>query len=77
MLSLDTLLRALNKDVSLFIDAEGSHTRPSALTPEAYFYLVETMLHRHLGGAEPTPPSPALLAHLQKNLRLAGEGLQL
>lgn len=62
-------LRTLNKHVSLFIDPEGLHTLPSPLTREAYFYLMEDMLHRHLGGVRPKTPSPELLTHLQKNLR--------
>jgi dipeptidyl aminopeptidase/acylaminoacyl peptidase len=69
-------LRSLGKDVSLFIDAEGSHQLPSPLTREAYFYLMETMLQRHLGGAAPKPPSKALQTHLRRNLRLAGKDLQ-
>lgn len=68
-------LRALGKDVSLFVDAEGTHRLPSPLTREAYFYLMETMLERHLGGALPKPPSKALQLHLRRNLRLAGKDL--
>lgn len=69
-------LRSLGKDVSLFIDAEGSHRLPSPLTRQAYFYLMEAMLQRHLGGAGPKPPSKALQTHLRRNLRLTGRDLQ-
>jgi dienelactone hydrolase len=70
-------LRTLSKDVSLFIDIDGSHTLPSPLTREAYLYLTEDMFHRHLGGAKPKSPSTELLAHLRRNLRIAGTGMQL
>lgn len=68
-------LRTLNKEVSLFIDAEGLHSLPSPLTREAYFYLMEDMLHRHLGGVRPKLPSPELLTHLRKSLRIEANNL--
>jgi dipeptidyl aminopeptidase/acylaminoacyl peptidase len=64
-------LRTLNKEVSLLIDAESLHALPSPLTREAYLYLMEDMLNRHLGGLQPKPPSPELSNYLQKNLRVA------
>ena len=70
-------LRTLNKEVSLFIDPEGLHALPSPLTREAYFHLMEDMLHRHLGDLRPNPQSPELLTHLQKNLREPPSGLNL
>ncbi|MFZ5636249.1 MAG: prolyl oligopeptidase family serine peptidase [Pseudomonadota bacterium] len=68
-------LRLANKDVSLLIDAEAGHGTRDALAREANLYLLETMLHRHLGGAAPTPPDAALRGYLDANLRLCGRGL--
>lgn len=68
-------LRALNKDVSLFVDAQGGHSLVDPRTREAYLFLLERMLHRYLGGAAPGAPDAELRAHLRKNLRLAGPAL--
>lgn len=68
-------LRALDKDVSLFVDSEGQHQLVDPVTREAYLYLTEAMLHRHLGGPVPATPDGALRAALKKNLRLRGSGL--
>lgn len=68
-------LRALDKDVSLFVDAEGGHQLVDPRTREAYLYLLERLLHRRLGGAAPHAPDAELRAHLRKNLRLAGRDL--
>ncbi|RDZ27871.1 S9 family peptidase [Lysobacter silvisoli] len=68
-------LRALDKDVSLFVDAEGGHHLVDPLTREAYLYLLEDLLHRRLGGAAPSAPTRPLRAHLRNNLRLAGSDL--
>lgn len=66
-------LRTLgNADVTLFIDADGKHQAAEPLTREAYYFLMETLLHRHLGGPVPPPPSKALAAHVRRNLRLRG-----
>lgn len=69
-------LHALHKDVSLFVDAQAGHSATDVHTREAYFYLMEWMLHRNLGGPAPTPPDRELREHLRKNLRLAGKDLQ-
>ncbi|NUO74923.1 MAG: S9 family peptidase [Lysobacter sp.] len=68
-------LRALDKDVSLFVDAQGGHSLVDPRTREAYLFLLESMLHRRLGGAAPRAPDAELRAHLRKNLRLAGPDL--
>jgi dipeptidyl aminopeptidase/acylaminoacyl peptidase len=65
-------LKALGKDVSLFVDADAGHGIDDERTREAYYFLMETMLHRHLGGDLPPPASRALLAHVRRNLRLTG-----
>ncbi|MEJ2791577.1 MULTISPECIES: prolyl oligopeptidase family serine peptidase [unclassified Pseudoxanthomonas] len=65
------VLRRLGKDVSLYVEADGGHSPTEPLPREAYVYLMEAMLHRHLGGAKPEPPSPALHAYLKSALRIA------
>lgn len=69
-------LQSLGKDVTLFVDAEGRHQLVNPVTREAYLHLVETMLHRHLGGRAPLPPDAALRESLRKNLRLDDERLR-
>ena len=69
-------LKSLGKDVSLFVDAEAGHNIDDTRTREAYYYLMETLLHRHLRGAAPHPPDGELRAHIRRNLRLAGRDLQ-
>jgi len=69
-------LKTRGNDVSLYIDAEGSHNLPSPQTREAYLYLMEAMLHRRLGGAAPSPPDARLRATLRKNLLLTGASLR-
>lgn len=65
-------LRRLDKPVSLFVEPGGGHSPVAPLPREAYAYLVEAMLHAHLGGAKQEAPGAELRAYLQKNLRLAG-----
>ena len=65
-------LRRLGKPVSLYVEPGGGHSPVKPLPREAYVYLVEAMLHAHLGGAKPDAPGAELRAYLQKNMRLAG-----
>lgn len=69
-------LQSLNKDVSLFVDAQGRHQLVDPLTREAYLYLLEAMFQRHLGGPAPAPPSRALRGALAKNLLIDGDHLK-
>ncbi|MBL8516522.1 MAG: S9 family peptidase [Betaproteobacteria bacterium] len=68
------MLRHLGKDVSLYVEPDGGHSPTEPLPRDAYVYLMEEMLHRHLGGAKPESPSPALHAHLKSALRIVGKG---
>ncbi len=70
------LLRTLGKDVSLFVDDKADHGIADEHSREAYYYLMELMLHRHLGGAAPPAPSRELEAHLRHHLRLRGKDLE-
>jgi dienelactone hydrolase len=63
-------LRTLGRDVSLFVDRDADHSLSDDLSREAYYYLMEAMLHARLGSPAPEPPSPALAAHLRKHLLL-------
>ena len=70
-------LKRLGKPVSLYVEPGGGHSPGARIPREAYAYLVEAMLHAHLGGAAPDAPGAELRAYLQKNLRLADRDLQL
>ena len=65
-------LRTLGKDATLFVDQEADHGVAGELSREAWFYLMEALLHRRLGGPAPAPPSGALQRHLDQHLRLRG-----
>lgn len=70
-------LRNAGKDVTLFIEPDAGHALDADLTREAFLYLSESLLHRHLGGPAPAPPSAALRAHLRRHVllpRAAGDG---
>lgn len=65
-------LKLAGKDVSLLVDADAGHGSREPVVREANLYLLETMLHAHLGGAAPTAPDAALHRYLAMNLRLCG-----
>ena len=65
-------LRRLRKPVTLYVEADGGHSPTDPLPREAYVYLMEAMLHAHLGGAAADAPGPKLREYLQRNVRLAG-----
>lgn len=69
-------LKSLGKDVSLFVDAEAGHSPDDIRTREAYYYLTELLMSRHLGGAVPSSPDKELGKHLERNLRIVGRDLQ-
>ena len=69
-------LRRLGKDVSLYVEPQGGHSPTEPLPREAYVYLMESMLHRYLGGAKPEAPSAKLREYLQKTVRLSGRGIE-
>ena len=65
-------LETLGKPVSLYVEPGGGHSPVDPVPREAYAYLMEAMLHAHLGGAAPEPPGVRLRAYLRENMRLAG-----
>ena len=69
-------LKSMGKDVSLFVDADADHGVDDFRTREAYYYLMELFMQRHLGGVAPAPPDKELRKHLERNLRIKGSDLQ-
>lgn len=69
-------LKVLERDVSLLVDSQAGHHNDAPLAREAYLYLLELMLHAHLGGATPAPPDLELRDYLRRSLRLAGRDLR-
>ncbi len=65
-------LQSLRQPVTLLVEPGGAHSPVDPVAREAYLFAMETMLQRHLGGAEPEPPGQRLRAYLRENLRLAG-----
>ncbi|MCU0756490.1 MAG: prolyl oligopeptidase family serine peptidase [Xanthomonadales bacterium] len=65
-------LRTLGKDVTVYIDPDAGHELADPHAREAWYYLMERLLHHRLGGPSPEPPSAALRRHLQQHLRLRG-----
>lgn len=68
-------LKLAGRDVSLFVDDAAGHVNRAPLAREANLYLLEAMLHRHLGGPAPAPPDGALRGYLARSQRLCGTGL--
>jgi dipeptidyl aminopeptidase/acylaminoacyl peptidase len=68
-------LKLAGKDVSLFVDDEAGHVNRTPMARESNLYLLEAMLHRHLGGPAPAPPDGALRGYLAGSQRLCGSGL--
>lgn len=69
-------LKSLDKHISLFVNAEAGHSVDDTRTRESYYYLMELLLHRHLGGVAPLLPDRELRTLIRRNLRLAGHDLK-
>lgn len=69
-------LKQLGKDVSLFVDPEAGHALEDPVSREAWLYLAERMLARHLGGQEPVPPDTELRRYLDRSARIEAAGLR-
>ncbi len=69
-------LKLANKDVSLLVETDAGHANREPIAREANLYLMETMLHRHLGGPAPAAPDLASRRYLIDSLRLCHRDLQ-
>jgi len=65
-------LKLAGKDVGLVVDAQAGHSNRLPLAREGNLFLLETMLHRYLGGAVPQPADAELKAYVRERLRLPG-----
>lgn len=64
-------LDVLGKDFTLYVDATAGHSTDDELAREMTLYLLETTLHRHLGGPAPAAPSTELAERLAQTQRWA------
>ena len=61
---------ALGREVALYVAPAEGHSPDSRREREAQLALAERMLHRHLGGVEPSPIGEELAASMRRNLRI-------
>lgn len=61
--------RIAGKDVRLLIDHDAGHRQRHDTAREANLYLIESMLHEHLGLPAPAPPDALLARYLQNHLK--------
>jgi dipeptidyl aminopeptidase/acylaminoacyl peptidase len=65
-------LQGAGKPVSLLVEPDEGHSPRKPLTREAYLYLLQRMLHQHLGGPAVAAPSPELAKFLEQTMRANG-----
>ncbi len=65
-------LQGMGKPVSLLVDADEGHNPRKPMTRQAHTYLIQQMLHKHLGGPAPAAPSPELAKYLKQNMKANG-----
>ncbi len=63
-------LQGMNKPVTLLLDPEEGHSPRKPIVRSAYTYLLQRMLHEHLGGPAPAAPGPELAGYLQQTVKL-------
>lgn len=63
-------LKRLGKDVALYVDPDAGHALEDPVAREAWLYLTEQMLHRHLGGPAPAPPDAEVARYLARSARI-------
>lgn len=64
-------LQLSNKPVSFLLDPDEGHNPRQPLFLQARLYLLETLVHRHLGGPAPAAPSAELAGYLRNTLKAA------
>lgn len=62
-------------DIRFLLDGEEGHNFETPLAREAYLYLAETFLARHLGGRRQSDTSETLRRYLKRNLLAADSSL--
>ncbi|MES2760074.1 MAG: prolyl oligopeptidase family serine peptidase [Pseudomonadota bacterium] len=65
-------LQGTGKPVSLLVEPDEGHMPRKPLTRQAYVYLLQRMLHQHLGGPAVAAPSPELAKFLEQTMRANG-----
>jgi dipeptidyl aminopeptidase/acylaminoacyl peptidase len=65
-------LQELGRPVSLLVMPDEGHSPRKPITRQAYLYLLQQMLHRHLGGPAAPAPSQELADYLKQNMKADG-----
>ncbi len=65
-------LQGAGKPVSLLVDADEGHNPRKPIVRQAYVYLLQRMLHRHLGGPAVAAPSVELATYLAQTMKANG-----
>jgi dipeptidyl aminopeptidase/acylaminoacyl peptidase len=65
-------LQELQRPVSLLVAPDEGHMPRKPITRQAYLYLLQQMLHQHLGGPAAPAASPELAAYLKQNMKANG-----
>jgi dipeptidyl aminopeptidase/acylaminoacyl peptidase len=65
-------LQELGRPVSLLVMPDEGHSPRKPITRQAYLYLLQQMLHQHLGGPATPAPSPELADYLKQNMKANG-----
>ena len=65
-------LQGNGKPVSLLVDPDEGHNPRKPITRQAYVYLLQRMLHQHLGGPAVPAPSVELAKFLEQTMKANG-----
>jgi dipeptidyl aminopeptidase/acylaminoacyl peptidase len=65
-------LQGAGKPVSLLVDADEGHNPRKPMTRQAYAYLIQQLLHKHLGAPAPAAPTAELSRYLEQNMKVNG-----
>jgi hypothetical protein len=65
-------LQGLGRPVSLLVEPDEGHNLRKPLTRQAYLFLLQKMLEKHLGGPAVPAPSPELAKFLEQTMKANG-----
>lgn len=65
-------LQGLGRPVTLLVEPDEGHNLRKPLTRQAYLYLLQRMLHQHLGGPAVPAPTPELAKFLEQTMKANG-----